>query len=215
MNTALSLEPWDNTSVVEDSHDRRAALHRCDIEKTASRGAKIFKMLSKGEGSNPSRPESPSNLFSEYIKIMSTSWTCSVEQHRLISTFRDLRVTHADNLVARLEYLWAASIEDQPTNCVISSASLRHFRNFVESHPMVSYPDVTITPGGEVYAQWRGQGKNLFALQFLTPPDVRFLVFVPNADHPEKITRVSGTDTGDSVFEKLDKAYGISKWVVH
>lgn len=142
------------------------------------------------------------------------SWKRKKELSDLISQIRDLtEARHAERIALRLDYLRNNFAEDEAGERDISADSLRDFIKFLNLHPNIRYPEITLTPSGNVYIRWKGEHKSLFSILFLSSQNVQFVVFAPNERHPEIINHISGTETVDTVLEKLDKAYGVASWV--
>lgn len=150
-----------------------------------------------------------------YIRDLLQSWKCGPEIDGLISRIRqNAEGLHADHIAQRLNQLWKVSEVEEPDNCAMSSDSLRSFERFANLYPRVRYPDITLTPGGHVYARWKGSRRSLLSIQFLPEMKVRFVVFAPNQRHPEELNRASGTDFVETVMDNLSRAYGVSDWVL-
>jgi hypothetical protein len=153
-----------------------------------------------------------SGLFAKHISGVSQLWKCHATVHNLVRLIRESSISHVQRIAERVEHLLAISIQEQPESCAMSSNSIKGFMKFLELHKNIRYPNLTLTPNGEIYAQWK-RGRSLLGIQFLSDLDVKFVVFTPNPQHPEKTNRVSGSDTVDRIFENLEKIYAISNWV--
>jgi hypothetical protein len=118
--------------------------------------------------------------------------------HRLQAT----GITYKNRLSDRIIKLSAAFAEDYEGN-TLSVRSLAGLVDFLESSPSSIYPDLTATPGGDVYAEWHGPEGRLLTIEFLDSGDARYLLFRPNPKHPQRVDRLSGTTTTDALPETV------------
>lgn len=131
----------------------------------------------------------------------------------LIDSIRNLtKVSFSGRIADRLLYLLEVSREEQPEQAPPAAASLKGFLSFLAKNAGLAYPDIVLTPDGNIRAQWKGSSRQNFALEFLEDNDVRFVVFAPNPRRPYKMTRVSGAAMVDSVTE-LVAPYRILDWI--
>lgn len=130
----------------------------------------------------------------------------------LITRFRQLpKIDFAERIAIRLNYLLEVSREEQPEQAPPAAASLQGFLAFLFKNPDLAYPDLVLTPDGNVRAQWRRGPRQHFAVEFLEDEDVRFVIFAPDPKHPYKTARVSGTATVDSVMGQA-RYYQVLDW---
>lgn len=122
-----------------------------------------------------------------------------------------LKVPFNVRLARRLDQLVEMSREDFPYQAPILPQSLQDFIDFLQSAPNLAYPDVVLTPHGNIRTEWRKGRNQHFAVEFMGEGEVRFVVFAPDAKHSEKITRVSGLTSVDSLMD-LTSAYGVLEW---
>lgn len=118
----------------------------------------------------------------------------------------------SSQLADRIDSLRDA-LAEEPDETELSPESLRSFLGFLGEERKFNYPDVSISPDGCIRAQWRAAPNRHFAAQFLPSGDVRFVVFLPNRKHPEKVIRLSGMATADELWDKADKL-GATKWML-
>lgn len=122
-----------------------------------------------------------------------------------------LKVPFNEQLARRLDQLVETSREDFPYQAPILPQSLQDFIDFLQSVPNLAYPDVVLTPHGNIRTEWRKARNQYFAVEFMGEGDVRFVVFAPDSKHFEKITRISGLTSVDSLMD-LTGAYGVPEW---
>jgi hypothetical protein len=117
----------------------------------------------------------------------------------------------AERLAKRLDYLAKLNEEESPKQAPIAPESLQDFVAFLESTPKLVYPDVVLTPSGNIQAEWR-KGKNRhFAVEFAGSGDVHFVVFAPDPKDPYKTIRASGMATVASLLD-IVCPYGVDSW---
>lgn len=104
-------------------------------------------------------------------------------------------------LAERIEALDMAFAEDYDGRHP-SSKSVDGLLDFLEASPPSGYPDLTLTPAGDCYAEWRGS-RGKVAIEFLASGDARYLVFRSNPRHPQRIDRLTGTTTTDALSETM------------
>jgi hypothetical protein len=120
---------------------------------------------------------------------------------KLINYIRDKsNIQFAQKLAARLNFLYEAAKED-PDEVQISPESLSNFIAFLKKTPNLRYPDVVLTPSNEIRAQWRTAPNRHFAVVFLPTGETRFVIFTPNLRDPDRIDRLSGMTSVDSLME--------------
>ena len=131
----------------------------------------------------------------------------------LIDRFRyHPKIGFAERIAARLGYLLEISREEQPWQAPPAAASLDSFLAFLSKNLELAYPDVVLTPDGNVRAQWKRGSSLHFALEFLEDENVCFVIFAPDPKHPYKTVRVSGEATVDSVME-IAVPYKVLHWI--
>ncbi len=85
----------------------------------------------------------------------------------------------------------------------LSARSAEAFVTFLAASPNLAYPDITATPAGDLYAEWRGQHGRLLTIEFLESGEARYLIFRPNPKHPQRVDRLTGTTTADALEETV------------
>ena len=107
-----------------------------------------------------------------------------------------------ERLLARLASLEVAFAEDYDGGR-LSARSGSALVNFLQADRSFGYPDITATPSGDLYAEWRGSNGCKFAIEFLNSGDARFLLFAPNPKHPDRIDRLTGLTTSDALTQTI------------
>ncbi len=131
---------------------------------------------------------------------------------RLIGFIRDTsNIQFAEELDARLIFLCRAAKEEDPDEVPISPESLSNFIAFLQNTPNLRYPDVVLTPSNEILAQWRTAPNRHFAVVFLPTGEARYVIFTPNRRDPDKIDRLSGITSTDTLMETAEP-HGVLEW---
>jgi hypothetical protein len=131
----------------------------------------------------------------------------------LIDRFRKHpKIGFAERIATRLDYLLEVSREEQPEQAPPSAESLNGFLAFLAKNPGLAYPNLVLTPNGNVRAEWTRSHNEHFAIEFFEDENVRFVIFAPDPNQTYKTSRVSGTATTESVMG-LAEYYRVSPWV--
>ncbi|HUU53064.1 MAG TPA: hypothetical protein VMW44_00320 [Candidatus Bathyarchaeia archaeon] len=120
------------------------------------------------------------------------------------------KIKFAHELAVRLNFLHEAVNED-PDEVPISIESLRNFISFLRNTTNLKYPNVVLTPSNEIRAQWRTAPNRHFAVVFLPTGEARFVIFSPNPKDPDKIDRLSGITSVDSLMETI-RPHRVLEW---
>lgn len=158
----------------------------------------------------------PQTLYSFETTFDLPNTSQTVKPHKsvveLIGDVRDqLDVPFVFNLAKRLDFLVEASQEEYPDQEPISPQSLQDFVNFLLEPNNLSCPEVVLTPNGNIRSQWKKSRNQHFAVEYLGNRNVRFVVFAPDQNDLDKITRVSGQTSLDSLIDNV-KPYGVLSW---
>lgn len=145
----------------------------------------------------------------EELVAFADSWV-----ENLISHIRLTRkINHAKRISTRLNDLRSMVLEETGENEDLSKESVRSFFSFLKMHPNVRYPDITLTPDGNIYSRWKGNNGALLGIEFLPDFKVAYVVFVPAPSHAGEVTRHSGIDFTDTVFKKINAAFSVAEWI--
>lgn len=145
---------------------------------------------------------------------LTENWKKEGAMGYLLTRLQDSReIMHRKRIVQRIRALRQMVRDDENEDGDISSDSLRSFFEFLNLHPELNYPDISLTPDGDIYARWKGRDRSLFSVHFLPQSRVRYVVFTPDRKRSDLIDRISGTSSVDTVLETADRAYGVTGWV--
>ena len=87
----------------------------------------------------------------------------------------------------------------------ISAGAVLSLIEFLIEGKNYRYPDITVTPVGNVYAEWRGPGDRSLSIEFTDSGEAHFVVFGPNPKHPQLTDRMSGNTTADALPDALTR----------
>ena len=125
---------------------------------------------------------------------------------------RSIAISYRKSLANRILTLFNDAKEEDPDCLGIAAESLRNFYNFLHLHSDIKCPTISLTPGYNIYASWRGKRNRVFSVHFLPNGDARFVIFKPNDKHPERKIRLSGTATTDTLIKTVESS-GVWDWI--
>ncbi|MBU4268584.1 MAG: hypothetical protein KJ808_07010 [Acidobacteria bacterium] len=153
------------------------------------------------------------NAYEENLQLISTNedaftqqtsnFTNSIIIRCFILLIRSTKYSFKDKLADRLEILAEDSCDEFYEDYNLSVGSLKNFLTFLTSEIKIKYPKLSLTPENNIYASWPSGNDYLVSVNFLDGNDVRYVFFYQNDKHPEKIDRVSGMTTTDSLISIL------------
>ena len=109
-----------------------------------------------------------------------------------------------ERLANRLSNLFDAAKEEDPELPGISFDSIYCFYYFLQKHPYLKYPIITLTPDNDIYASWKGGLNQVFSLHFESNENVHFVIFKPNTNNPDRKIITYGTDAVDTLMEIIE-----------
>lgn len=116
-----------------------------------------------------------------------------------------------ERLALRLEFLLQAMEDEGEAWGEGSPDFLRKMLQFLQSVPSFQYPSVTVTPSATFRAQWTTDANAHFAVDFLAGGQVRFVVFCPDPHHPDRVQRLGGMTSWESVTEVVGP-FRVHRW---
>ncbi len=129
----------------------------------------------------------------------------------LISFIRKfLKAPYSSKLSKRIEILFEYSNED-PEEPEISTESLQNFVAFIQAFQNLTYPDVVLSPSGNIVSEWRADPNRHFSAEFLPSGEVRFVIFKPNTFNQERPIRLSGLAPWESLSDIIS-LHGVFRW---
>jgi hypothetical protein len=129
----------------------------------------------------------------------------------IVKFLNQVNIAFSKRLADRIQFLLEASKEECPDEGTISPESLKNFVSFLQSVPNLKYPDVVLSPDKNIFTQWRTAPNRHFSVEFLPTDDVRFVIFAPDPKHPDKINRMSGIVSVDSLMQTV-QPLGVLSW---
>ena len=142
------------------------------------------------------------------------------ERARFRALLQRLRLTlstkYRDQLIARTELL-AAELDDEEPGRVPAVDSLQSMATFLTLNPLMSFPEIVLTPDGHFRGEWhRGRDRHL-AVTFLSAGEVRYVIFAkrPGARllwPMAKVDRQSGVTSVDRLMDLL-APFAPRRWV--
>jgi hypothetical protein len=120
-------------------------------------------------------------------------------------------ISYRDDLSARLFTLLRAYKEDYDGR-ILAATSIDVMLKFLSSNPQFTFPSVTATPSGDLYAEWSGPDGALVGVRFFPTGDVQFVIFRPNPHHRGRVDRFSGATTADALLHAISN-FGVKGWL--
>ena len=185
---------------VEDAEDwRKEVIRRIRTSRPRS-------LLEPGEDSpltlENRLAEPPFSILESPFDVLDETLADEEKIRKLVDYIRnESKIQFAEELAARLDLLCEAAKDEDPDEVPISAESLSNFVGFLQETPNLRYPDVVLTPSKEIRAQWRRGPNRHFAVVFLPAGETRYVIFTPNVRDPDKIDRLSGMTSVDSLME--------------
>lgn len=124
------------------------------------------------------------------------------------------QICHAERIGIRLNDLRCMVLEEDVEGEDISAESVRTFFSFLKMHPSLRYPDISLTPDGNIYSRWKGNNGALLGIEFLPESKVAYVVFAPTPSHAGELSRHSGIDFTDTFFGRINTAFSVSDWIL-
>lgn len=152
-------------------------------------------------------PASEPSPFDDLIDVYHFAIRQAIDSIR-----RKAQISHASRIADRLAYLREAA-EEEADETRPNPNSIRRFFEFLTLHKRLRYPDLSLTPDGEIYAQWRESADRQFSLVFLPDGTIHFVLFAPNKGKPDMVVRIHGVESYRTVLENL-QLYGIQQWII-
>ena len=116
----------------------------------------------------------------------------------VLTRLQATQLPYRDRLAQRIEHL-AGAFSDDYEGRPLSVRSMAGLIDFLQTVPPSGYPDLTLTPDGDCYAEWRGSQGRKVAIEFLDLGVARYVLFRPNPQHPNRIDHLAGTTTIDAL----------------
>ena len=120
----------------------------------------------------------------------------------VLRRLRTTQLPYKDRLAQRVADLVLAFADDYPEGR-LSARALDALIDFLETKLSPGYPDLTATPMGDFYAEWRRSDHRRLAIEFMSSGDARYLIFGPNPRHPQRVDRFTGSTTADALGETI------------
>ncbi|GJL78822.1 MAG: hypothetical protein NPINA01_18110 [Nitrospinaceae bacterium] len=130
---------------------------------------------------------------------------------------RSLNYPFGLKLADRISYLFDLSKEDameEEGEEEMSSESLKYFVYFIQSVPNLNYPDVVLTPDGNIVAEWRVDQNRHFNVEFMEDKYTHFVIFAPNQFDSQRPIRMSGVAPWEELID-LIHAQKVASWVLN
>lgn len=116
------------------------------------------------------------------------------------------------NLVVRLEDLIAAAKEEYPETKIPTPQSISSALTFFASNPQLREPTLSLTPGGNVWAEWRIGANRSAAIEFLRNGSLIIAAIYPDPVETWRRTSLAGNFSFRDV-RTLMRRGGVLAWI--
>jgi len=127
---------------------------------------------------------------------------------------RDARIAFRERLADCLEALQSAIREDDPAGAGVSPESIENLHAFLRRHSRLKRPSLTVTPAGDLLAEWKAGPDKDFSVHFLPTGMARFVVFAPDPAGGPKPVRIWGISSVVSLMRTV-RPHGIHRWAMN
>jgi hypothetical protein len=129
------------------------------------------------------------------------------EREKLLEKIKSFSLTYAKRIFDRLKDLDSASKEEYPNTKLISVESIFGFKKFLEQFAKFNfkYPDITLTPLGNIRIQWQTSKVNYLSIEFISNQESKIVLFTPDQNIVGKIIRLAVKTPIVSIFKNLDR----------
>jgi hypothetical protein len=118
----------------------------------------------------------------------------------------------AGRIAHRISALLEATREEHPDQPLISVPSLQGFLRFLQEAGNLRYPDTTISPQGNIRAEWKVSNERHLAIEFTSATETRFAVVGPDPKILNKTAKVAGVVSRNGILKTLEP-YRASQWI--
>ncbi len=132
--------------------------------------------------------------------------------NKAISDFieSDFTFPYREKLSKRLRLLKELADEESDQS-PMSLASIMDFISFFRSNNSLACPSLVLTRNGHIRAEWRANASRRLAIEFMGERLVRFVIFIPDPDRPNKINYLTGVLSLQSVLDTI-RIYNVPLW---
>lgn len=138
----------------------------------------------------------------------------SDQRKHSIENVKNIPHPYAEKVYHRLKNLEKASEEEYPNTQLISVDSLYGFKKFLNEFERLNlkYPDVTLTPLGNIRMQWQKNKDYYLSVEFTSNQEVKIVLFTPDSNIKGKIIRLAVKMPIVSTFDNL-QPYKVLTWI--
>jgi hypothetical protein len=132
----------------------------------------------------------------------------------LIQSLQSIPIQHANRIYKRMVFLEEVTEEEYPNSARISNQSLSGFLHFVSTCEFeLHYPDITITPDGNVTLEWESGDENYLVIEFLSVQDASIVLVSPKENTKGKVTTSVFHNVAVSSLFKFAPPPSVLSWI--
>ena len=118
----------------------------------------------------------------------------------------------AGRIADRIGALLEATREEYPDQAPISVPSLQGFMMFLQESGALCYPDTTISPRGNIRAEWKESNARHLAIEFISATETRYAIIGPDPAIPGRTAQNAGIVSRSGVLKAVE-LYRASQWI--
>lgn len=170
----------------------------------------MFSLLSKHllepEEISPQEPVETEGAFDKLDQIK------KAETRQVLDNIRKIPIENAERIYSRLLSLVENAEEEYPDEELVSVSSLRGFEKFLKSEYQWKYPDIVVSPEGNIVVEWFEDKNHHVAIEFIGQATAKLVMLVPDIKLKSKVVPVVTKPRVESIPEAV-KPYDVLSWV--
>ncbi len=177
------------SSTKDDVYDNNNDL---EISSLSNSSSKRWKRLCRATGVkvwDNDIPEVVDNDESPFDIMFNKEWD---NRYKLIGKIKELDIPYSEKLYKRILFLNEAVEEEYPNEKLITVNSIEGFLKFLDIYKELRYPEITITPNGNIRIQWQDTSRQHMGIEFISESEIKYVIFVPDPKIHAKTARMAG-----------------------
>jgi hypothetical protein len=134
------------------------------------------------------------------------------ERHQIVKEIEQLPLNDSKRISSRLRALIENVEEEYPEEELLSVASMRDFQKFLRSNNRWVYPDIVVSPNGNIVIEWLIDNKRHLTIEFLGQGMSKIVMIAPDITWKNRVSILSAKVSVESVTEAI-KPYDALSWV--
>jgi hypothetical protein len=136
------------------------------------------------------------------------------EIYELLDNIKKLTDIDGERIYNRLFSLIKSAEEEYPEEELVSVSSLRGFEKFLKSGYQWIYPDIAVSPSGNILIEWFKDNEHHVSIEFLGQATAKLVMIVPDITLKSTVIPVITKPRVESIAEVV-KPYDVLSWITH